>query len=203
MDQPAEELITTMQLLHRRGWCDGTGGNFSVVVQRQPLRLLMAPSGVDKGSVTAAELIEVDQNGQVVDGEGRASAETLMHLRIIDACAAGAVLHTHSLAGTLLSRVQSDRGGVHLEGWEMLKGIKGISTHQSEITIPIVANNQDLEILSESAAPHLSRAPHALLVSGHGLYAWGDDLQEARRHTEIIEFLLELSWREALLRTRQ
>ena len=192
-----------MQLLHRRGWCDGTGGNFSVVVQRQPLRLLMAPSGVDKGSVTAAELIAVDQNGQVVDGEGRASAETLMHLRIIDACAAGAVLHTHSLAGTLLSRVQSDRGGVHLEGWEMLKGIKGISTHQSEITIPIIANNQDLEILSESAAPHLSQAPHALLVSGHGLYAWGDDLQEARRHTEIIEFLLELSWREALLRTRQ
>ena len=105
-----------MQLLHGRDWCDSTGGNFSVVVHRQPLRLLMAPSGVDKGSVMAAELIEVNQNGLVVDGEGRASAETLMHLRIIDACAAGAVLHTHSLAGTLLSRVQSDRGGVHLEG---------------------------------------------------------------------------------------
>ena len=148
-----------MQLLHGRDWCDSTGGNFSVVVHRQPLRLLMAPSGVDKGSVMAAELIEVNQNGLVVDGEGRASAETLMHLRIIDACAAGAVLHTHSLAGTLLSRVQSDRGGVHLEGWEMLKGIKGISTHQSEITIPIIANNQDLKILSESAAPHFSRAP--------------------------------------------
>ena len=191
-----------MQLLHRRGWCDGTGGNFSVVVQRQPLRLLMAPSGVDKGSVTAAELIEVDQNGQVVDGEGRASAETLMHLRIIDACAAGAVLHTHSLSGTLLSRTELDRGSVTLEGWEMLKGLKGVTTHDTSINVPIIANSQDLQALSEAAAERLSEAPHGLLVSGHGLYAWGDNLKEARRHTEILEFLLELSWRQSLMRSQ-
>ena len=91
-----------MKLLHRRGWCDGTGGNFSVVVEQEPLRLLMAPSGVDKGSVQAQDLIEVNRNGDVIRGVGRASAETLLHLRIIDCCGAGAVLHTHSLSATLL-----------------------------------------------------------------------------------------------------
>ena len=192
-----------MKLLHRRGWCDGTGGNFSVVLEQEPLRLLMAPSGVDKGSVQAQDLIEVNRNGDVIRGVGRASAETLLHLRIIDCCGAGAVLHTHSLSGTLLSKTELKRGKVTLEGWEMLKGLKGVTTHDTSVNVPIIANNQDLQALSEAATERLSEAPHGLLVSGHGLYAWGDNLKEARRHTEILEFLLELSWRQSLMRSQQ
>ena len=203
MVQAAEELSATMKLLHRRGWCDGTGGNFSVVVAHEPLRLLMAPSGVDKGSVQPEELIEVNSNGDVTRGAGKASAETLLHLRIIDYCGAGAVLHTHSLSGTLLSKTELERGKVTLEGWEMLKGLKGVTTHDTSVNVPIIANNQDLQALSEAAAERLSEAPHGLLVSGHGLYAWGDNLKEARRHTEILEFLLELSWRQSLMRSQQ
>ena len=201
--QAAEELSATMKLLHRRGWCDGTGGNFSVVVEQEPLRLLMAPSGVDKGSVQAQDLIEVNRNGDVIRGVGRASAETLLHLCIIDCCGAGAVLHTHSLSATLLSRTELQRGSVCLEGWEMLKGLKGVTTHDTNVNVPIIDNNQDLQKLSESAAMRLSEAPYGLLVAGHGLYAWGNDLSEARRHTEILEFLLELSWRQSLLGCQQ
>jgi len=197
--QAAEELSATIKLLHRRGWCDGTGGNFSVVASREPLRLLMAPSGVDKGSVQPEDLIEVNSSGDVIRGVGKASAETLLHLRIIHCCRAGAVLHTHSLSGTLLSRTELDKGSVTLEGWEMLKGIKGVTTHNTRVNVPIIANSQDLQTLSEAAAGRMSEAPHGLLVSGHGLYAWGDDLREARRHTEILEFLLELTWRQSLL----
>ena len=203
MVQAAEELSATMKLLHRRGWCDGTGGNFSVVVEQEPLRLLMAPSGVDKGSVQAQDLIEVNRNGDVIRGVGRASAETLLHLRIIDCCGAGAVLHTHSLSATLLSRTELQRGSVCLEGWEMLKGLKGVTTHDTNVNVPIIDNNQDLQKLSESAAMRLSEAPYGLLVAGHGLYAWGNDLSEARRHTEILEFLLELTWRQSLLGCQQ
>ncbi len=203
MVHAAEELALTMKRLHRRGWCDGTGGNFSVVVKQQPLQLLMAPSGVDKGSVNAEDLITVNCHGEVIKGQGKASAETLLHLCIIHRCGAGAVLHTHSLAGTLLSRIELAQGSVMLEGWEMLKGLKGITTHDTSVSVPVIANNQDLQILSESADARLSDAPHGLLVSGHGLYAWGDDLPEARRHTEILEFLLELTWRQSLLRSQQ
>ncbi len=192
-----------MKLLHRRGWCDGTGGNFSVVLEQEPLRLLMAPSGVDKGSVQAQDLIEVNRNGDVIRGVGRASAETLLHLRIIDCCGAGAVLHTHSLSATLLSRTEQQRGSVCLKGWEMLKGLKGVTTHDTNVNVPIIDNNQDLQKLSESAAMRLSEAPYGLLVAGHGLYAWGNDLNEARRHTEILEFLLELTWRQSLLGCQQ
>ncbi|MEI6830321.1 MAG: methylthioribulose 1-phosphate dehydratase [Synechococcaceae cyanobacterium ELA445] len=194
-------MIATMAAVHRRGWCDGTGGNFSVVLDRDPLRLLMAPSGVDKGSVRADELIEVDGVGQVVRGEGRASAETLLHLEIVVRCGAGAVLHTHSQAATLLSRwaLASANGAIVLEQLEMLKGLEGVTTHDTAVHLPVLANDQDLRRLSERAAPLLAAAPQGLLIAGHGLYAWGSDLFTARRHLEILEFLLEQRWRQLWL----
>ena len=207
----ADELTAAMAAIHARGWCDGTGGNFSCVQQRDPLQLLMAPSGVDKGQVQPADLIVVDGAGQVLEGTGKASAETALHLEIVGRCGAGAVLHTHSQAATLLSRhslVAPNRrpgpepkgdGVVLVEGLEMLKGLEGISTHASAIEIPVLANDQNLPRLSQRAGPLLGDAPQGLLIAGHGLYAWGPSLSQAIRHLEILEFLLEQSWRQLLL----
>jgi methylthioribulose-1-phosphate dehydratase len=204
MAAQAEELSETMAALHRRGWCDGTGGNFSCTLSHKPLHLLMAPSGVDKGSVRAEALIVVDEGGRVIQGHGRASAETRLHQTIVRERHAGAVLHTHSQAGTLLSQhhaPQAEERVSHLElgRLEMLKGLEGIETHDTHIRIPVLANDQDLERLSAAAVPHLGEAPHGLLIAGHGLYAWGSTLPIARRHLEILEFLLEQHWRQLLL----
>ena len=194
-----QELVDVMADVHRRGWCDGTGGNFSCLMSREPLQLVMAPSGVHKGNVSADELIVVDGNAAVIEGAGKASAETLLHLKVVRSCAAGAVLHSHSQAGTLLSQWALPRGHLKLQDLEMLKGLAGVSTHQSSVSVPVLANDQDLQRLSEAAQPHLAGAPHGLLIAGHGLYAWGEDLFSATRHLEILEFLLEQRWRQLLL----
>ncbi len=192
-----------MAEIHSRGWCDGTGGNFSCVLSRDPVTLLMAPSGVDKGSVAPEALIQVNAEGTVVAGEGRASAETLLHLEIVARTGAGAVLHTHSQAATLLSDwcLGDDQtsGSLRLEGLEMLKGLEGIGSHRSRVELPVLANDQDLTRLSAAAGPLLGDAPQGLLIAGHGLYAWGSDLSKARRHLEILEWLLEQRWRRLLL----
>ena len=185
-----DRLTEVMQGIHRRGWCDGTGGNFSVVLQHQPLELLMAPSGVDKGQVPADQLIVVDGEGKVLTGKGKASAETGLHLRIVEATQAGAVLHTHSVPGTVLSRHYETTGGIALEGWEMLKGLVGIKTHACSVTIPVISNSQSMQELGDTIAPFLETAPCGFLVAGHGLYAWGPDLDASKRHLEILEFLL-------------
>lgn len=106
----APALCEVIRDIHRRGWCDGTGGNFSCLLCRDPDYLLMAPSGVDKGSLQPEDLIVVDGSGQVVRGEGKASAETLFHLTILAQTNAKAVLHTHSQAATLLSRFPMSLG---------------------------------------------------------------------------------------------
>lgn len=196
----AQQLTGAMATIYGRGWCDGTGGNFSCVLERNPLRLLMAPSGVPKGAVLPEQLIEVDGQGAVVRGEGQASAETALHLEIVERCGAGAVLHTHSQAGTLLSRWALPQGHLELQDLEMLKGLEGITTHACSVRIPVLANDQNLPKLSALAAPLLPQAPQGLLIAGHGLYAWGNSLCSAQRHLEILEFLLEQHWRQLLLR---
>ena len=163
-----------------------------MVLQHQPLQLLMAPSGVDKGQVPADQLIVVDGQGKVLTGKGKASAETALHLRIVEATQAGAVLHTHSVPGTVLSRHYETTGGIALEGWEMLKGLVGINTHACRITIPVISNSQSMQELGDAIAPFLETAPCGFLVAGHGLYAWGADLDASKRHLEILEFLLNV-----------
>jgi methylthioribulose-1-phosphate dehydratase len=202
--EQALRLSETMAALYRRGWCDGTGGNFSCTISLDPLQLLMAPSGVDKGSVSPEDLILVDADGHVRRGTGRASAETALHLAIVTSRRAGAVLHTHSQAATLLSRHHGPVDDqqvryLKIEHLEMLKGLEGIHSHDQCIRLPILANDQDLGRLSQRAIPHLADAPYGLLLAGHGLYAWGSDLAQARRHLEILEFLLEQQWRQLLL----
>ncbi|CAK6700844.1 methylthioribulose 1-phosphate dehydratase [Synechococcus sp. CCY9201] len=209
LESLATQLTEAMVAIHQRGWCDGTGGNFSCVRQQEPLQLLMAPSGVDKGSVEPEQLILVDGNARVISGHGKASAETLLHLAIVAEAGAGAVLHTHSQAATLLSswalgqeeRAESGCAALAISGLEMLKGLQGVSTHATTIHIPVLPNDQDLQSLSSAARPHLAQAPHGLLIGGHGLYAWGRDLGEAQRHLEILEFLLEQRWRRLLLQS--
>jgi enolase-phosphatase E1 len=175
------------------------------VLQRDPLRLLMAPSGVDKGTVKPEQLVVVNRHGAICRGSGRASAETELHLMIVEQTGAGAVLHTHSQAATLLSQMvgQAHHAELLLSGLEMLKGLSGIRTHATAVALPVLPNDQNLRRLSERARPLLGEAPHGLLIAGHGLYAWGETLGEAQRHLEILEFLLEQRWRRQLVDPRR
>ena len=142
-----EQLAKTIGDLHGRRWCEGTGGNFSVVVQDDPIHLLMAPSGVNKGRLEPAELVVVDEQNNVIEGRGRASAETTLHLEIIRQLKSGAVLHTHSIEATVLSDHYARIGKIQLEGWEMLKGLKELhpmkhqSTYQSCLTTKTSKNS--------------------------------------------------------------
>src|SRR4051812_9981093 len=127
----AETLIRLGAEFHRRGWVLGTSGNFSVVVSRDPLRLCITASSMDKGRLTDRDFLEVDQDGLKVNGAaGKPSAETLLHVAVVRATGAESVLHTHSVWSTVLSDVYSSQGGFFIEGYEMLKGLDGIATHQ-------------------------------------------------------------------------
>jgi len=191
-------LAETGRLFYQRGWATGTSGNFSTVVTRDPLRLLITASGVDKGVLTPAEILEIDEHSHVVAGEGRPSDESKLHLAVVRSREAGAVLHTHSVWTTLLSQEYSRQGGFEISGLEMLKGLSGVKTHTHKEWIPIIDNSQDMAELSGDVEAVLSEHPaaHAFVLNGHGLYTWGRDLSEAKRHIEILEFLFEVAGRK-------
>src|SRR5689334_10330421 len=190
----AAGLAAVARGFYARGWLMGTSGNLSAVVQREPLRLAMSPSGVDKGELKPEQLLSIDENAQIVSAhDGKPSDETLLHLRIVKDRQAGAVLHTHSVWNTILSDLYATQRGISIEGYEMLKGLDGVRTHEHREWLPIVDNSQDMTSLANTIGETLSRNPtaHGFLLQRHGLYSWGVDLQQAKRHIEIFEFLLE------------
>ncbi|HEU4478131.1 MAG TPA: methylthioribulose 1-phosphate dehydratase [Pyrinomonadaceae bacterium] len=198
----AANLAATAKALHARGWLSGTSGNLSAVVQLQPLLLAMSPSGIDKGELTAEQVLLVNENANVINGDRKPSDETLLHIEIVKQRQAGAVLHTHSVWNTIISDLFAGERGLAIEGYEMLKGLVGVHTHEHSEWLPIIENSQDMSELAVRIRVVLTEQPnaHGLLLHKHGLYSWGKDLSEARRHIEILEFLLEALGRTLELR---
>lgn len=203
MPKPADRLALATRLaacgreFHSRGWALGTSGNYSAVLGREPFRLLITASGLDKSALAANDFLEIDRHAAVLRGKGKPSAETFLHLAVVRARKAGCVLHTHSVWSTLLSEGHLGESGLALSGYEMLKGLEGVKTHEHREWIPIFPNDQDIPALAQKIEIELDREPnaHGFLLSGHGLYTWGADLAQARRHIEIFEFLFEVTGR--------
>jgi len=190
----AARLIRIGQRFDARGWVLGTSGNFSIVVDEEPVRLAITRSGTHKGELTAEDILEVGDEGVPIGSTvGMPSAETRLHLEIVAARPAAAVMHTHSVWSTLLSDRLAPRGGVEIKGYEMLKGLAGVATHEHREWIPILDNDQDMVRLAGKIGATLREQPacHGFLLRRHGLYTWGATVPEAVRHVEIIEFLLE------------
>src|SRR5690242_5407830 len=199
----AESLAEIGKACYARAWVLGTSGNFSAVVAREPLRLAITSTGLDKGDLTPAQFLEIDETANVIRGDGRPSAEALLHLAIVRGVDAGAVLHTHSVWSTILSGTRAQDGGIALEGYEMLKGLAGVATHKHREWLPILENSQDMVELADRVSRTLEQTPgiHGFLLQEHGLYTWGESLGEAKRHVEILEFLMEVLGRSGAAQT--
>lgn len=208
--EAGRDLCRVVTGLHARGWAQGTGGNFSVTLGRDPLRILITQSGLDKGLLRPEkDLVLVDADGRPVNQDdstnrssGRPSAETLLHCVLAERVGAGSTLHTHSVAATLLGEHFLDRAGFTLTGYEMQKGLEGITSHEARVHVPVLANSQDMVALSAEVVALLDAKPgiHGFLLAGHGLYTWGETLEQAKRHVEIFEFLMECAARRTSFR---
>lgn len=188
--QCAGEIIANVRELSERGWTPATSSNFSQRMDERHVAITV--SGRDKGKLTEADIMVVDVDGQPVATQLKSSAETLLHTQLYKRFPdIGCVLHTHSHNQTVASRLFAGMGHVHLEGYELLKAFAGNTTHDAEIDVPVFPNTQDMHTLAAQVDALLDKqCMWGYLIDGHGLYAWGRDMGEARRHLEAFEFLL-------------
>jgi methylthioribulose-1-phosphate dehydratase len=192
---PAEAgavLATEAARFHAMGWMRGTSGNLSVVLEREPLRIAVTASGVDKGEMSADHFVVVDGDGRALQDHApqrRPSAEAALHARIARRTGAGAVVHVHSVSSVRAGELHP--GGIVLRGLEMLKGI-GRDAHDDTVVIPVIDNTQDMSQLADRFEQRWDGLTPAFVVAHHGLYVWGTDHTQARHYTEAVEWLLEL-----------
>ncbi len=184
-----EEIIQAGLRLDQRGWVPATAGNISIRLNDG--RIAITRSGVHKGFMDAFSVIGVDIDGRPENADDRPSAETLLHCQIYRRFPrAKAVLHGHSVAGTVLSMAE-DAPAIRLSGYELFKAFEGQSTHDVSLEFPLFANDQDMTRLAGLIEPHLGDAKLGYYIRGHGVYVWGHDMEAALYRLEAIEFLLE------------
>lgn len=206
----ARDIIDAGRFLDSHGWAPATAGNYSARLAAD--RIAITVSGCPKGHLTARDIMMVDLagrplatpknfSGQNSSGQ-KSSAETLLHVQLLaDFPAIGAVLHTHSVASTVLSMIDPERREIAFTGYEMVKVFDGYLTHESTAVVPIFDNSQDMTALSAQVRAYMRQHPPMLgrdtgeagfpgyLIRGHGVYTWGADMAAAKRHAEGLEFL--------------
>lgn len=189
LQELARSLIANIGELSRLGWTPATSSNFSHRLDERHAAITV--SGRDKGRLVEGDIMVVDFDGQGVATAHRPSAETLLHTQLYRRFPEiGCVLHTHSPVQTVASRLFAGAGHIRLEGYELLKAFHGNHTHEAEIEVPVFANTQDMPTLAAQVDALLDRQSlWGYLIDGHGLYAWGRNMAEARRHLEAFEFL--------------
>jgi methylthioribulose-1-phosphate dehydratase len=191
-----DEVLEIIALFHQKGWSPATSTNYSFR-NPQPYQetFTISSSGIDKLHFKAEDLMMIDDKGKPLAGykDKKPSAETGLHTMLYHHLDTNAILHTHSIASTVFSLVHHKDKIVQLTGFEVLKGIKGVNTHEASVSIPIFDNSQDIESLSQEIKIYFDHNPkmRGFLLAGHGLYAWGTSLAEAKRHTEVFEFIFE------------
>ena len=192
-DQMLFQLAAEAARLANLGFMACTAGNVSVLLERDPLVAAMSPSGVDKGQLKPADFIRIGSDAKPFSPDARKpSDEALLHMRLYQATGCQAVCHGHPQHATALS-LSGDRELVS-RGIEMQKAFAGTATHQGECRIPVVENSQDMEELASFVIAARQAHVPAVIVRGHGVYAWGNSIREAGRHLETVEWLSRILW---------
>ena len=186
----AREIATNARELAALGWTPATSSNFSMRLDERHAAITV--SGRDKGRLSEADLMVVDFNGQPIATDRRSSAETLLHTQLYRRLPeVGCVLHTHSRTQTVSSLLYASVGRVRFEDYELIKAFRGQETHAAAMDVPVLPNSQHIPTLAAQVDVLLDAGPlWGYLIEGHGLYAWGHSMAEARRHLEAFEFLL-------------
>jgi methylthioribulose-1-phosphate dehydratase len=198
MTKLKEELCAAARWCAERRWVPATAGNFSFR-EADSGRIFITASGLDKGAITPEDLLEIDPECRVLAGRGKPSAETSLHGVVYrDRPAAQAIFHVHSIWNTLLSDRYAPQGELLLEGYELLKALSPVATHEHLEKVPVLENSQEYDGLARELASRLQAYPdaHGFLLRKHGLYVWGESIAAAKRHLEALEFLFEVEARK-------
>ena len=188
----AQLIIETGRFLYSKGWSPATSSNYSARIDEQHIAVTV--SGKHKGDLGADDVMVVNLNGEPVQSDCKPSAETQLHTVIYDLFPnINAVLHTHSIAATVLSRSMVGENVLRLVDYELQKAFPGYDSHDTKLEIPVFENTQNIEALSEQTKKYFKENPHVpgYLIRGHGLYTWGDTMSDCLRHVEAFEFLLQ------------
>ncbi|MDO5562709.1 MAG: class II aldolase/adducin family protein [Synergistaceae bacterium] len=169
-----ERIISSCLSLVKKGLIQGTGGNVSVRTERG---FLITPSGMDYEKLVPEDIVEMDFDGNVIDGNRTPSIERLMHLTILKARPdVNAVIHTHSIHATAVAAAR--------------RGIRPITDNQVAAFGGPIPVAKYAPIGTEQLALNVAKAlgtGNGVLLANHGVVCTGANLSDALLRCEMAE----------------
>lgn len=196
------ELRDIKANLAARGWFPATSGNLSVRVggfEPNAFTFAITSSGRDKSVQTPEDFLLVNEKGLPTEATSlKPSAETLIHSEIYRLTGAGAIFHVHTIFNNLVSELYGERKSIPVDGVELIKAFN-IWDEEAHIEIPILPNYAEIPRIAELVEGAIVPRIPGIVLRKHGIYAWGANAFEAKRHLEAFEFLFEYVYRSHLL----
>lgn len=189
----ATAICAAGRFIDSKGWVPATSGNFSVRLPDGTIAITV--SGKHKGRLELDDIMLIDGEAHALDGK-KPSAETLLHTALYKRFqSVRCILHPHSINAMLVSKIF--RTEIVLENYELLKAFNGITTHESRVVIPIFANDQNIPRLAGQVEDYmnLNNDCCGYVIAGHGLYTWGNSIEDALRHLEALDYLFDCELR--------
>ncbi len=191
-----KKLAQLVRIMNLQGHNPATSGNYSLRSKTTPDIALVSESGIDKSQFTEENFLPVFYQTRKLHPDyshRKSSDETDIHLTIYQVTKANCVLHSHMLDALLFADIFAGKDHAMIKDLELLKGFRGVKTHELEINVPIFENTQDIAGLAEKIKPAILAQSHnyGLLLRGHGIYVWGETVEEAKRHLEVFQYIFK------------
>jgi methylthioribulose-1-phosphate dehydratase len=188
------ELANIKTNLASRGWFPATSGNLSMRIgdmRGEQFTFAITSSGKDKSIHTPEDFLLVNEQMLPVEPTKlKPSAETIIHREIYRLTGCGAIFHVHTVHNNLASEIFWERGTVPVDGVELIKAFN-IWDEDAQIEIPILPNYADIPKIASLIESRINPSLPGILLRKHGIYAWGANAFEAKRHLEAFEYLFE------------
>jgi L-fuculose-phosphate aldolase len=186
-----EEIVRYGRTLHEKGFVAAMDGNLSVRLGQD--RILVTPTGLSKGSMRPADLVIVDLEGKQVAGRRHVTSEIGMHLMIYRTRAdVKAIVHAHPPTATGFAAA-----GIALTEPLVCEVVMGLGC------IPLARyGTPGTAELAQSLEPYVPKYD-AILMSNHGVVAYGDTIEHAYMKMETVEHFAQISLVTHLLGRQQ
>ncbi len=175
LDEKREQISEYGRYIYASGLTSKYSGNISVRDAESGL-IAIKPSGIPWDLIKPADVVIVDENGRVVEGDRKPSTETPMHAAVYRSYPeAMAVVHTHSRFGTgfAVARVP----------------IPAICVNSVELggEIPVLPFFPPGSAENSLAIAEGLRGKKSVLLAAHGVLCYGENLEEAVYYNEVLE----------------
>ncbi|TDM00865.1 methylthioribulose 1-phosphate dehydratase [Macrococcus carouselicus] len=180
-------LAIVKERLAARCLFPGTSGNLGI--RNADNTLIVTTSGVDKYITNEQSFVHVTAEGKPLENL-KPSFETPLHVEIFRRSKARTSLHIHTISNNVISEIYGDMGKIEFRKQELIKAFD-LWCEDDVLTVPIIANPNDINQLAQLLIPHIQNDYGIVLIRNHGVNVWGRTSAEALKLFEAAEFLFE------------